>query len=103
MASINHDFGLPTFSIGQRLSSATRSSITSTQARSGFWDLRVSQCALPLEGCQFFSLGQPPLEIRQLLIKSPIKSACCIKAGIFPYFTQIEPIINYRVILVNPI
>ena len=52
MASINHDFGLPAFSIEQRFSSATRSSITSTQARSGFWDLRVSQGALPLEGCQ---------------------------------------------------
>ena len=103
MASINHDFGLPAFSIGQRLSSATRSSITSTQARSGFYDLRVSQGALPLEGCQFFSLGQPPLEIRQLLIKSLIKAACWIKAGIFPYFTQIEPRINYRVILVDPI
>jgi len=49
MSSINHDFGLPAFSIGQRLSSVTRSSITSTQARSVFWDLRVSQGYCPLE------------------------------------------------------
>ena len=73
MASIKHDFGLPAFSIGQRLSSATRSSITSTQARSGFWDLRVSQGVLPWKGV---SLGQPPLEIRRLLIKSLTKSIC---------------------------
>ena len=103
MSSINHDFGLPALSIGQRLSSVTRSSITSTQARSVFWDLRVSQGALPLEGCQFVSLGQPPLEIRRFIIKYPTKSVCWMKAGIFPYFTQIEPRINYRVILVDPI
>ena len=96
MASIKHDFGLPAFSIGQRLSSATRSSITSTQAHSGFWDLRVSQGAFALEGCQFFSLGQPPLEICRLIIKSPTNSACWMKAGIFPYLTQIEPKIITR-------
>jgi hypothetical protein len=91
MASRNHDFGLHAFSLGQRLSSATHSSITSAQARSGFWDASLSRAHSLLEGCQFVSLSQPPLEIRRLHIKYTTKSVCCMKVIIFTYLTQIEP------------